>query len=87
MACFNLQLLVSERTTEMRFHQKDNIVLRVARGRNSRWDVREPAIERPLASFDTERDALAYANDLLKAKAGSQVVFDAGYCEIRCMAS
>jgi uncharacterized protein DUF2188 len=58
----------------MGLDQKGNIVFRVARGANSQWDVTEKGFDKPLASFDSEKDACSYANDLAKTKQGSKVV-------------
>ena len=57
----------------MGFDQKGNVVLRVCRAQNDRWDVKEQGLEKPLASFDSESDAVAYANDLAKTKEGTRV--------------
>jgi Uncharacterized protein conserved in bacteria (DUF2188) len=58
----------------MGFEEKGEIVFRVARGGNSQWDVNENGFNEPLASFDSERDACSYANDLAQAMQGSAVV-------------
>jgi hypothetical protein len=57
----------------MGFDQKGTVVLRVCRAKNQRWDVKEQGLEKPLASFDQEIDALTYANDLAKTKEGTRV--------------
>ena len=57
----------------MGFDQKGTIVLRVCRAPNHRWDVMEQGMEKALASFDREIDAITYAKDLAKTKAGSTV--------------
>jgi hypothetical protein len=57
----------------MGFDQKGTVVLRVCRAENHRWDVKEQGLEKPLASFDREIDALTYANDLAKTKEGTRV--------------
>ena len=57
----------------MGFDQKGNVVLQVCRGQDSRWDVKEQGLEKPLASFDREIDAITYANDLAKTKEGTRV--------------
>lgn len=58
----------------MGLDQKGEIVFRVSRGANSQWDVNEKGFDKPLASFDHEKDACSYANDLAKTKQGSKVV-------------
>ena len=60
----------------MGFDQKGDIVFRVSRGANSQWDVTEKGFDKPLASFDSEKDACSYANDLAKTKQGSKVVVE-----------
>ncbi len=60
----------------MGFDQKGNIVFRISRGENSQRDVNEAGFDKPLASFDSEGDARAYADDLAKTKAGSRVVVE-----------
>lgn len=60
----------------MGLDQKGDIVFRVSRGENSQWDVTEEGFDKPLASFDSERDAYRYANDLAKTKEGSKVVVE-----------
>ncbi len=57
----------------MGFDQKGDIVLRVCRAQNNRWDVKEQGFEKALASFEREIDAITYANDLAKTKEGSRV--------------
>ena len=57
----------------MGFDQKGTVVLRVCRAQNHRWDVKEQGLEKPLASFDRESDALKYANDLAKTREGTRV--------------
>jgi hypothetical protein len=57
----------------MGFDQKGTVVLRVARAPNHKWDVIEDGIEKALASFDREIDAIHYAKDLAKTKEGSRV--------------
>ena len=57
----------------MGFDQKGDIVLRVCRAKDHRWDVKEQGFEQALASFDREIDAITYANDLAKTKEGSRV--------------
>ena len=56
----------------MGFDQKGDVVLRV-RQSNNRWDVTEDGMDKPLASFDAEADAVNYANDLAKTKQGTRV--------------
>lgn len=60
----------------MGLDQKGQIVFRVARGANGQWDVSEKGFEKALASFDSEKDACSYANDLAKTKEGSKVVVE-----------
>ena len=60
----------------MGLDQKGDIVFRVCRGANSQWDVNEKGFSKPLASFDHEKDACSYANDLAKTKQGSKVVVE-----------
>jgi hypothetical protein len=57
----------------MGFDQKGNVILRVCRAQNNRWDVKEQGLEKPLASFDLRSDAITYANDLAKTKEGTRV--------------
>src|SRR4051812_1672972 len=57
----------------MGFDQKGNVVLRVVRGANHKWDVTEQGLEKALASFDREIDAIHYAKDLAKTKQGTRV--------------
>ena len=57
----------------MGFDQKGNVILRVCRAQNNRWDVKEQGLDKPLASFDSESDAITYANDLAKTKEGTRV--------------
>lgn len=66
----------SERKSIMGLDQKGNIVFRVARGNNSKWDVNEEGFDKPLASFDSEQDARSYANDIAKTREGSTVVVE-----------
>jgi hypothetical protein len=60
----------------MGLDQKGDVVFRVSRGENSQWDVSERGFEKPLASFDSEKEACGYANDLASTKEGSRVVVD-----------
>jgi hypothetical protein len=62
----------------MGFDQKGDIVFLVSRGKNNKWDVNEKGFDKPLASFDTEKDARTYANDIAKTKPGSKVVVEGG---------
>ena len=62
----------------MGFDQKGEIVFCVVRGKNNKWDVSEKGFDKPLASFDTEKDATTYAHDIAKTKQGSRVVVDGG---------
>jgi hypothetical protein len=60
----------------MGLDQKGQIVFCVSRGANGQWDVSEKGFEKALASFDSEKDACSYANDLAKTKEGSKVVVE-----------
>ena len=60
----------------MGLDQKGNVIFRVSRGANGQWDVSEKGFDKPLASFDSEKDACSYANDLAKTRAGSKVVVE-----------
>ena len=60
----------------MGLDQKGDVIFRVSRGANSQWDVTEKGFDKPLASFDSEKDACNYANDLAKTKQGSKVVVE-----------
>jgi hypothetical protein len=62
----------------MGFDQKGDIVFLVSRGKNNKWDVSEKGFDKPLASFDTEKDARTYANDIAKSKHDSKVVVEGG---------
>ena len=62
----------------MGFDQKGDIVFRVSLGKSNKWDVNEKGFDKPLASFDTEKDASIYANDIAKTKKGSKVVVEGG---------
>ena len=57
----------------MGLDQKGDIVFRISRGVDGKWDVCEKDFDKPLASFDSEQDARNYANDLAKTKRGSKV--------------
>jgi len=57
----------------MGFDQKGNVILRIGRAQNNRWEVTEDGMEKPLATFDSESDAVTYANDLAKTKQGTRV--------------
>ena len=60
----------------MGLDQKGDVVFRVSCGANSQWDVNEKGFDKPLASFDSEKDACSYANDLARTRAGSKVVVE-----------
>ncbi len=60
----------------MGLDQKGDVIFRVSRGANSQWDVSEKGFDKPLASFDSEKDARSYANDLARTKEGSKVVVE-----------
>ena len=57
----------------MGFDQKGSLVFRVKQGNTGKWNVMEAGVEKPLASFDTQKDATEYAHDLGSAKDGSKV--------------
>lgn len=54
----------------MGFDRKGSLVFRVARGASGtgQWTVTEDGFEKPLASFDEQKDAFQYAEDLAKTK-------------------
>lgn len=60
----------------MGLDQKGDIVFRVTRAANGKWDVNERDFDKPLASFDSEQDAYNYANDIANTKQGSTVVVE-----------
>ena len=61
----------------MGFDQKGDIVIRVSMGKKSnKWDVNEQGFDKPLASFDSEKDASNYAHDIARTKKGSKVVVE-----------
>lgn len=60
----------------MGFDQKGGAVFRIARGKNDKWVVNEEGFDKALASFDTEKDALNYANDIARTKQGSKVILE-----------
>lgn len=60
----------------MGLDQKGQIVFCVSRGANGQWDVSEQGFEKAIASFDSEKDAYSYANDLARTKEGSKVVVE-----------
>ena len=60
----------------MGLDQERDVVFRISRGANSRWHVNGKGFDKPLASFDHEKDACSYAKDLAKAKRGSKVVVE-----------
>jgi len=62
----------------MGLDQKGDVVFRISRGPDGKWDVSEKDFDKPLASFDSEQDARNYANDLAKTKRGSKVVATGG---------
>lgn len=57
----------------MGFDQKGDVVLKICRGQNNRWEVVEEGMPKPLATFDEESDAVNYANDLARTKQGTRV--------------
>lgn len=58
----------------MGFDQQGNVVLRVSRGSNGRWDVCENDFEDPLASFDGKEEACDYAEKMKMGKEGATIV-------------
>jgi len=60
----------------MSLDQKGGKVFRVSRGVNHQWDVSEMGFDEPLASFDAEKDACSYANDLAGTRPESRVVVE-----------
>ena len=60
----------------MGFDQKGDIVFRVTPGENNKWNVHEKGFDKPLASFDSEQDAVTYAKDIAKSKSGSRVIVE-----------
>ncbi|MCR4346434.1 MAG: DUF2188 domain-containing protein [Sulfuricaulis sp.] len=57
----------------MGFDQKGFLVFRVQQGNTGKWNVMEVGIMKPLASFDTQKQATEYVHDLASAKDGSKV--------------
>ena len=57
----------------MGFDQKGSLVFRVKQGNAGKWIVMEAEVEKPLASFDTQKDASEYVFDLACTKDGSKV--------------
>ena len=60
----------------MGLDQKGNPVFRVSRGSNGQWDVCAADFDKPLASFDNQRDARNYADDIAKTKKGARVIIE-----------
>ena len=60
----------------MGLDQRGDIVFKVARAQNGKWDVNEKGFDKPLATFESERDAYNYANDIAKTKQGSKVAVE-----------
>lgn len=58
----------------MGFDQRGTVVICVSPGVNGTWDVSEKGFDKPLASFDNQEDAYAYANDLKEGKEGETTV-------------
>ncbi|MGH8472763.1 MAG: DUF2188 domain-containing protein [Gammaproteobacteria bacterium] len=67
----------------MGFDEKSTLVFHVARGKDNKWNVNETGFDNSLASFDNEKDAQTYANDLAKAKPGSKIVVEGGSAATR----
>ena len=57
----------------MEFDQKGSLVFRVKQGNAGKWIVMEAGVEKPLASFDTQKDASEYVFNLASTKDGSKV--------------
>ena len=57
----------------MGFDQKGTLVFRVKQANAGKWNVMEAGVEKPLASFDTQKDASEYVFDLACTKDGSKV--------------
>lgn len=64
----------------MGFDQKGFLVFRVKRGRSGKWNVLEVGIMKPLASFDTQKQATEYVQDLVRTKNGvkSEIFIERG---------
>jgi hypothetical protein len=60
----------------MGFDQKETPVICISPGINGKWDVSEKGFEMPLASFDDEEDAYAYATELSRATGATVLVED-----------
>lgn len=61
----------------MGFDQKGSLVFCVKLGNTNKWNVIEEGIAKPLASFDTQKDASEYACEIAHSKEGSRVkIFD-----------
>lgn len=56
----------------MGFDQKGFLVFRVKQGRSGKWNVMQVGIMKPLASFDTQKEATEYVQDLVRTKNGSK---------------
>jgi hypothetical protein len=50
--------------------QSGTPVLRVVRGKQGGWEVREQGFAKPLSSFESMQDAKDYAENLARTKAG-----------------
>lgn len=62
----------------MGFDQQGSLVFCVKLDKtNNKWNVLEEGIAKPLASFDTQKDASEYACEIARTKEGSRVkIFD-----------
>jgi hypothetical protein len=57
----------------MGIDQKGSTAFHISTGENGQWNVFEQGFEKPLASFQSESDAKAYAEHLAQTKGGSLV--------------
>jgi Uncharacterized protein conserved in bacteria (DUF2188) len=60
----------------MGFDQMGDITFTVSPGKSGNWDVTETGFDKPLASFDSERDVCDYANGIAKTKKGSRFIVE-----------
>lgn len=57
----------------MSFDKEGTVVIRVRKAPDGQWNVSEAGFELPLAIFETEGNALQYANELALSTGGSRV--------------